>query len=169
MKHLYLLYMWVLCRGISHAAPTPLFLGTWFACFLVPAIHHSSPGITHPLLIVTRVELDSTVSVTGKQWFIPYATVLYKCHFWDSALMEYFVSCYFCLSPCLFIYMILYFMDSSCFCHLPIVFLLDFTLFFYSALKGNWMLHRPASRGASCASPTNWKGSALYPWPMSVT
>lgn len=91
--------------------------------------------------------------MAGKQWFIPYATVLHKCHFWDSVLVERFASCNFCLSSRSFTWFLIFVHSLDFFVlFLPFSFLIFSILWFLAEWKWN-VPNRPASSGQSCASP----------------
>ena len=126
--NIYIPYVWTLCGGILHAT-LPAFedlIKVGFVCFLMPALHHCSPGITLSAPnFLTCVELDSTLSVAGKQWVILCAAVLHTCHFWDSVLTECFASCSLCLPPCSCTWFFILWTHFG-FCSLPAVFFFDF-------------------------------------------
>lgn len=155
MKHLYIACVNTIYGIISDA--TPLLFKVTDVSPLAGA-SHSTPSCR------TCVELDSILSMAGKQWCIPYAPrVIFEMQTSLSALS---VAIPVYLPVCLYAFLL---------CGLILLF--DYFLLFsffdiLCSLIPHWVeigcvaqtCH--ANLGESCASPTERKALALYPWPM---
>lgn len=158
--------MWTLGGGILHTTllSVRVVIKVGFVCFPMPVLHHYSPGITLSIpncLTVLNLTAPCVWLVNSESFcMLPFCTnAISETQYSLNALAAVF-SIYFPVQ-----------LHESLFCRRILVFVLFlFFLFFYflcsSISEGRLnMSHRPASPGKSCASPTERRGSASYPWP----